>query len=80
MHRDVAHSEFLPMSRCHRPVPVKEKRVMRQEESGRGGPIGPLDWRKILPFEADAASDRLGWASLGVVKLRPNAARGAMLC
>ena len=37
---------------------------MRQEESGRGGPIGPLDWRKILPFEADAASDRLGWVGL----------------
>jgi hypothetical protein len=25
--------------------------VMRQEEPGRGDPIGPLDWHKILPFE-----------------------------
>jgi hypothetical protein len=26
---------------------------MRQEEPGVGGPIGSLDWRKILPFEAE---------------------------
>jgi hypothetical protein len=30
---------------------VSETQVMRQEEPGRGDPIGPLDWRKILPFE-----------------------------
>ena len=29
-----------------------------------GAPIGPLDWRKNLPFEAVAASDRLGWTDL----------------
>jgi hypothetical protein len=37
---------------------------MRQDEPGRGDPIGPLDWRKILPFKPAAASDRLGWAGL----------------
>jgi AraC family transcriptional regulator len=37
---------------------------MQQEEPGRGEPIGLLDWRKIIPFEPAAASDRLGWARL----------------
>jgi hypothetical protein len=41
--------------------PVVGSQLMRQEESGRGGPIGPLDWRKVIPFQAIAASDRLGW-------------------
>jgi AraC family transcriptional regulator len=35
-----------------------------------GGPIGPLDWRKIVPFEAAAASDRLGWVGLEAVRYR----------
>jgi hypothetical protein len=34
---------------------------MRQEEPGRGDRLGPLDWCKILPFEAAATSHRLGW-------------------
>ena len=37
---------------------------MPQPEPGRGGPIGPLDWLKIVPFEPAAASDRLGWVGL----------------
>jgi AraC family transcriptional regulator len=37
---------------------------MRQEEPGRGHPIELLDLRKLLPFEASAASDRLGWVGL----------------
>src|SRR5262245_57502187 len=37
---------------------------MLEDEPGRGGPIGPQDWHKLLPFEAAAASDRLGWAGL----------------
>ena len=37
---------------------------MRQEEPRRGDPIGPLDWRKLAPFEAAAASDRLAWVGL----------------
>jgi len=34
---------------------------MRQDEPGRGDPIGPLDWLKIIPSEPVASSDRLGW-------------------
>jgi len=37
---------------------------MRQEEPGGGGPLAPLDLRKIAPIEAAAASDRLGWVGL----------------
>jgi AraC family transcriptional regulator len=40
------------------------------QESERGDPIGPLDWRKIVPFEAAAASDRLGWVGLEAVRYR----------
>jgi AraC family transcriptional regulator len=43
---------------------------MRQEELRRGDPIRPRDWHKILPFEADAASDRLGWVGLEAARYR----------
>jgi AraC family transcriptional regulator len=54
---------------------------MRQEEPGRGGPIGPLDCRKSVPvepldwhksvsFEPAAASDRLGWVGLEAARYR----------
>ena len=43
---------------------------MQQEESGRGDPIGPLDWRQILPFEAAAASGQLGWVGLEAARCR----------
>src|SRR5262249_61169606 len=43
---------------------------MREEELTRGAPIGPLDWRQILPFEAAAASDRLGWVGLEAARCR----------
>ena len=49
---------------------VGETQVMRQEEPGRGGPLRPIDGHNILPFEADAASDRLGWAGLEAVRYR----------
>src|SRR6516225_3766979 len=49
---------------------ARETRVMRQEEPGCGDLIGPLDWRKILPFEAAAASDRLGWEGLEAARCR----------
>ena len=49
---------------------IMGKLVMQQEEPRRGDPIGPLDWRKILPFEADAASDRLGWVGLEAARYR----------
>jgi AraC family transcriptional regulator len=40
------------------------------QEPGRGGPIGPLDWRQILPFEAAAASAQLGWVGLQAARCR----------
>jgi AraC family transcriptional regulator len=43
---------------------------MREEELRRGEPIRPLDWRKILPFEAAASSDRLGWVGLEAARCR----------
>ena len=41
-----------------------------QGASRRGDPIGPLDWRKILPFRTDASSDRLGWVNLQAARCR----------
>jgi AraC family transcriptional regulator len=43
---------------------------MREVEPGRGDPIGPLDWRKVLPFEAAASSERLGWVGLPAARYR----------
>ena len=58
------------MSRCRRLDSSWGKNVMQQEEPGRGDPIGPLDWRQILPFEAAAASDQLGWVGLEAARCR----------
>jgi AraC family transcriptional regulator len=49
---------------------------MGQDKPERGDPIGPLEWRKILPFEPCAASDRLGWASLEAARFRATSASG----
>ena len=43
---------------------------MRQEELGRGDPIRPLDWLRLLPHEAAASSDRLGWVGLEAARYR----------
>jgi AraC family transcriptional regulator len=43
---------------------------MRQEEPGRGDPIGPLDWLKRVPFEPAASSDGLGWVGLEATRFR----------
>jgi AraC family transcriptional regulator len=43
---------------------------MQQEEAGHDGAVDPLDWRKIVPFEAAASSDRLGWVGLEAVRYR----------
>src|SRR5262245_37926204 len=43
---------------------VGEMRMKRLEAPRRGDPIRPLDWYRILPFDAAAASDRLGWVGL----------------
>src|SRR5262245_40356740 len=47
---------------------------MRQEESGRGDPIRPLDWLKVIPFQAVAVSDRLGWVGLEAARYRASTA------
>jgi AraC family transcriptional regulator len=41
---------------------------MQEEQPGRRAPIDPLDWRKFVPFEAAATSDRLGWVGLQAVR------------
>ena len=43
---------------------------MREAELRRGDPMRPLDWRKLGPFHADAASDRLGWVGLEAARCR----------
>jgi AraC family transcriptional regulator len=40
------------------------------QESEHGDPIGPLDWLKVIPFQAVAASDRLGWVGLEAARYR----------
>jgi AraC family transcriptional regulator len=42
---------------------------MHCEQRG-SGPIGPVDLRKFIPFEADAASDLLGWVGLEAARYR----------
>jgi AraC family transcriptional regulator len=41
---------------------------MAYEEPGRGDPIRPVDWLKVIPFQAVARSDRLGWVGLGAAR------------
>src|SRR5262245_9908004 len=43
---------------------------MPQEEPERGDPLGPLDWLRLLPHEAAASSDRLGWVGLEAARCR----------
>jgi AraC family transcriptional regulator len=50
---------------------VKETQVVRPEAPRRVGPLGPLAvLRETIPFEADAASDRLGWAGMEAARYR----------
>src|SRR6516162_5002262 len=49
---------------------VRETLLHPQEEPGGGDPIGPQDWLKTVPFEADAASERLGWVGLQAARYR----------
>ena len=44
--------------------------MIQVEASPRGDPIGLLDWRRILPYEPAAASDRLGWVGLEAARCR----------
>jgi len=43
---------------------------LQPNEARYGGPIGPLDCLKILPHEAAASSDRLGWVGLEAARCR----------
>src|SRR5262245_45779905 len=43
---------------------------MKQDEP----PIRPLDWLKVIPFQAVAASDRLGWVGLEAARYRASPA------
>src|SRR5215831_10927748 len=63
------------MSPCFRPDSSQGRQVMQQEDPGvRGGPIGPLDWRKVIPFQPAGASDRLGWVGLEAARYRASPA------
>src|SRR5262245_30614058 len=62
------------MSRCHGPNSSWGRLVMQQEKPERGDPIGPLDWLKVIPFEAVAVSDRLGWVGLEAARFRASPA------
>jgi AraC family transcriptional regulator len=43
---------------------------MGQEKPGPGGPLGPIELRKLVPFEPCAASDPLGWVGLEAARYR----------
>src|SRR5260370_41044571 len=47
---------------------------MSQMQLQPDDPIGPLDWRKVIPFQAVAASDRLGWVGLEAARFRASPA------
>jgi AraC family transcriptional regulator len=47
---------------------------MQHENPGVHDPLGPLDWRKVIPFQAVAASDRLGWVGLEAARYRASTA------
>jgi AraC family transcriptional regulator len=49
---------------------VRETQVKRQQEPGRGSPLGPIELFQLAPFEADAASDHLGWVGLEAIRFR----------
>src|SRR5207248_9640860 len=49
---------------------VSETQVMGQEEPRLGGPLGPIELRKLVPFEPCAASDPLGWVGLEAARYR----------
>ena len=48
--------------------------MMRQVEPQPGDPIGPVEWRKVIPFQAVAASDRLGWVGLEAARFHASPA------
>src|SRR5262244_3592606 len=53
---------------------MMRRQDMHQDKPERGDPIGPLDWLKVIPFQAVAASDRLGWVGLEAARFRASPA------
>src|SRR5262245_3138096 len=54
---------------------AKTQEVRRSSgQTEPGSPIRPLDWRKIIPFQAVAASDRLQWVGLEAARFRASPA------
>jgi hypothetical protein len=47
---------------------------MHQDKPECGDPLGPQDWLKAIPFQAVAASDRLGWVGLAAARYRASPA------
>jgi AraC family transcriptional regulator len=47
---------------------------MHQDKLECGDAIGPQDWRKAIPFQAVAASDRRGWVGLEAARFRASPA------
>src|SRR5262245_13001601 len=43
---------------------------MPEKEPRCGDPIGPIEWLRLLPHEAAASSDRLGWVGLQAARCR----------
>src|SRR5262245_19354612 len=50
--------------------PSWERQDMKHEED----PIRPSDWLKVIPFQAVATSDRLGWEGLEAARYRASTA------
>ncbi len=47
---------------------------MRQQELQRDDLIEPQDWLQVIPFQAVAASDQLGWVGLEAARYRASPA------
>src|SRR6516164_3567294 len=53
---------------------MKRSQDMHEDKPECGDPIGPQDWRKVIPFQAVAVSDRLGWVGLEAARYRASPA------
>src|SRR6516162_11929316 len=49
---------------------VTEAHVTPEKEPRCGDPIGPIEWLRLLPHEAAASSERLGWVGLQAARCR----------
>src|SRR5262245_2276209 len=53
---------------------MTRRQAVHQDKPECGDPIGPQDWLKVIPFQAVAASDRLGWVGLEAARYRASPA------